>query len=83
MKQFTGINIYQCYFPSFVSNIKELIIKIPYLKSLSIDYIWLSPFYISGNVDGGYDIIDYYNIDPAIGSLDDFEKLKKKVKIMI
>ena len=88
MKLFTGINIYQCYFPSFVTNINELINKLSYLKSLSVDYIWLSPFYISGEKDGGYDIIDYYNINPNIGNHNDFNKLIKKskeynIKIMI
>ena len=82
------MNIYQCYFPSFVPNIKELISKLSYLNSLSIDYIWLSPFYISGNKDGGYDIIDYYNINPIIGNHNDFDQLileaqKYNIKIMI
>ena len=46
-----------------------------YLKNLGIDAIWLSPFYPSDLADGGYDVIDYRNVDPRLGTLEDFDEL--------
>ena len=40
-----------------------------YLKNLGIDAIWLSPFYPSDLADGGYDVIDYRNVDPRLGTM--------------
>ena len=45
------------------------------LKELGIDCIWFTPIYKSPQVDNGYDVADYYDIDPAYGTLDDFKKL--------
>ena len=44
-------------------------------KELGIDIIWLSPIYQSPFVDQGYDISDYYKIDPRFGTMDDFDEL--------
>lgn len=52
-----------------------LISKLDYLRDLGIDCIWLLPFYPSPLKDDGYDIADFYNIDPAYGTLDDFRRL--------
>ncbi len=49
--------------------------RIPYLQSLSIDAVWLSPFYPSALVDGGYDVDDYRNVDPKLGTLADFDEM--------
>jgi trehalose-6-phosphate hydrolase len=49
--------------------------KIPYLKGLGIDGIWLTPFYPSPKVDNGYDISDYYAVASEYGTLEDFEQL--------
>ena len=67
--------IYQIYPKSFkdsngdgigdLAGIKE---KLPYLKKLGIDALWLSPIYLSPQVDNGYDISDYYQIDPMFGT---------------
>ncbi len=46
-----------------------------YLKTLGIDAIWLTPFYISPQVDNGYDVANYTAIDPTYGTLDDFDEL--------
>ena len=51
--------------------------KIGYLKELGVDAIWLSPFYPSQLADGGYDVDDYRNVDPKLGSMDDFDALAK------
>ena len=51
--------------------------QIPYLKRLGVDAIWLSPFYPSQLADGGYDVDDYRNVDPKLGTMDDFDHLTK------
>ncbi len=52
-----------------------IIEKLDYLKSLSIDAIWLSPFYRSPMADFGYDVSDFLDIDPVFGDIQTFEKL--------
>src|SRR5437867_4372609 len=49
--------------------------KLTYLKALGVDAIWLTPCYPSPQVDFGYDVSDYNNIDPQYGSLQDFDRL--------
>jgi alpha-glucosidase len=57
-------------------SIKGITEKIPYLKDeLGVDAIWLSPFYPSPMVDGGYDIANFTDVDPALGSLADFDEM--------
>jgi alpha-glucosidase len=76
--------IYQIYPRSFkdsdgdgLGDIKGITSKIDYLKSLSLDAVWLSPFYPSALADGGYDVADYRNVDPRLGTLKDFDKMVK------
>ncbi|MGA9505770.1 MAG: alpha-glucosidase, partial [Terriglobales bacterium] len=54
--------------------------KLDYLKDLGVDAIWISPCYPSPQVDFGYDVSDYENIDPMYGSLKDFRHLAKDAK---
>jgi alpha-glucosidase len=54
--------------------------RLDYLQSLGIDAIWLSPIYPSPQVDFGYDISDYENIDPQYGTLADFDRLVAEAK---
>lgn len=54
--------------------------QLDYLKKLGIDAIWLSPLYQSPMVDNGYDISDYYKIDPLFGKMSDFDELLEKAK---
>ncbi|NRF63536.1 alpha,alpha-phosphotrehalase [Vibrio coralliilyticus] len=75
-------SIYQIYPKSFcdsgskgTGDIKGIISKLDYLKLLGIDAIWLTPVYQSPMIDNGYDISDYYAINPQFGSMDDFECL--------
>lgn len=79
--------IYQIYPRSFmdtngdgIGDIKGIISKLDYLKELGIDVIWLSPVYCSPNDDFGYDISDYYNINPEFGSMQDMDRLISEVK---
>jgi alpha-glucosidase len=74
--------IYQIYPRSFadgngdgIGDLKGIISRVPYLKSLGIDAVWMSPFYPSALADGGYDVDDYRNVDPRIGNLDEFDQL--------
>ena len=51
-----------------------------YLRELGVDYIWLTPFYVSPQKDNGYDVADYKNIDPVFGTMEDFEQMVKKAR---
>jgi len=74
--------IYQIYPRSFADNdgngigdLKGVTAKVDYLASLSLDAVWLSPFYPSALADGGYDVDDYRNVDPKLGTLADFDEM--------
>lgn len=58
-------------------SIKGIEERLPYIESLGANAIWLSPFYPSPMVDGGYDISDFRNVHPALGTLEDFDALVK------
>jgi len=73
---------YQIYPKSFkdsngdgVGDIKGITEKLDYLQDLGIDILWLSPVYKSPFIDQGYDISDYYAIDPLFGTMEDMEEL--------
>ncbi|MCQ2015001.1 alpha,alpha-phosphotrehalase [Clostridium butyricum] len=87
MKDFKKSTIYQIYPKSFndsngdgIGDLRGIIAKLDYLKELGIDCIWLTPFYISPQRDNGYDIADYYNVDPLFGTMKDFEELVEEAK---
>lgn len=74
--------VYQIYPRSFkdvngdgLGDIAGVTAKMDYLKSLGIDAIWLSPFYPSDLADGGYDVIDYRDVDPRLGTMADFDAM--------
>lgn len=87
--------VYQIYPRSFydgngdgIGDLQGVIQKLDYLSELGVDYIWLTPFYISPQNDNGYDIADYYQVDPAFGTMADFEMLvaetqKRSINIML
>ena len=70
--------IYQVYIRSFaddsgdgIGDISGLRRRLPYLADLGVDALWLNPWYTSPMADGGYDVADYRDIDPAFGTLED------------
>ena len=74
--------IYQIYPRSFkdsngdgVGDLKGITTKLPYLKWLRVDAVWLSPIHPSPMKDFGYDVTDYQAIDPVFGTMEDFEDL--------
>ena len=76
--------VYQVYPRSFkdsrgsgLGSIAGVTEKIDYLAELGVDAIWLSPFYPSQLADGGYDVDDYRNVDPKLGTMDDFDELSR------
>jgi alpha-glucosidase len=76
--------VYQIYPRSFkdvngdgLGDIAGVTEKMDYLKNLGVDAIWLSPFYPSDLADGGYDVIDYRNVDPRLGTMEDFDAMAK------
>ena len=87
MKDFQKKVIYQLYPKSFkdsdgngIGDIQGIISKVPYLAELGIDMIWMNPISVSPQMDNGYDITDYYAIDPVFGTMADFEELIRKLK---
>ena len=87
--------VYQVYPKSFLDtsgsgtgDIKGVTRKLDYLKSLDVGAIWLTPVYSSPMVDNGYDISNYTDINPAFGSMKDFDELiaeakKRDIKIVM
>lgn len=100
MARWSDINgIYQIYPRSFkdsngdgIGDLAGITEKLAYIKgepsSLGIDAIWISPFYRSPMADFGYDVADYYSVDPLFGDLEDFKKLiteahNRNIKVMV
>jgi trehalose-6-phosphate hydrolase len=86
---------YQIYMPSYkdsngdgYSDFKGLTSKLDYIKDLGVKGIWLTPFLESPKVDNGYDVSNYYKVDPTYGTLEDFKIFlaaahKKDIKIIM
>ncbi|KAF5623198.1 trehalose-6-phosphate hydrolase [Fusarium sp. NRRL 52700] len=79
-------SVYQVYPASYqdstgsgVGDLKGIISRVDYLKDLGVDIVWLSPIFKSPQVDMGYDISDYYTIDPPYGDVSDVDVLKDKL----
>ncbi|MDO4916213.1 MAG: glycoside hydrolase family 13 protein [Rothia sp. (in: high G+C Gram-positive bacteria)] len=79
--------VYQIYPRSFadqdgntIGDLKGITSRVPYLKELGVDAVWLSPFYPSELADGGYDVANYRDVDPKIGTLDDFDAMAATLK---
>ena len=90
-----GAVIYQIYPRSFqdsdgdgIGDLKGIVQRLPYIASLGVDAIWISPFFTSPMKDFGYDVSDYCNVDPMFGKLADFDEMiatahDHGVKVMI
>ena len=86
-KWWHGKVAYQVYPKSFldtngdgIGDLRGIINKLDYLKDLGVDIVWISPVYCSPFVDQGYDISDYYNIDPCFGTMEDMDELLAEAK---
>ena len=78
---------YQIYPKSFldtngdgIGDLPGIISRLDYLKDLGVDIIWLSPVYVSPLADQGYDIADYYGIDPRFGTMEDMDRLLEEAR---
>ena len=95
MIDFRKSTVYQIYPKSFydtngngLGDLRGITQKLDYIKELGVDYIWMTPFFVSPQKDNGYDVEDYYNIDPRYGTMEDFEELareadKRGIKLML
>ncbi len=87
MSNFKDKVVYQIYPRSFYDtngdgfgDLKGITAKLDYLQQLGVDYIWITPFFISPQRDNGYDIADYKSVDPRFGTMADFEELAAQAK---
>ena len=87
MKDFKKSVVYQIYPKSFYDtngdgfgDLKGVTAKLDYIKELGVDYIWMTPFFVSPQKDNGYDVENYYEIDPRYGTMEDFEELAREAK---
>jgi alpha-glucosidase len=90
-----GAVFYEIYIRSFadsnddgIGDLPGITSRLEYLKRLGVDAIWITPFYPSPQKDHGYDVADYYGVDPEYGSLRDFDKLvnrahKLRLKVLV
>lgn len=76
---------YEIYIRSFndsngdgVGDLRGITERLDYLANLGVDYLWITPFFVSPLKDGGYDVADYCNIDPVFGTMDDFDELVRE-----
>ncbi len=77
-----GAVIYQIYPRSYqdstgdgIGDLAGIVARLPYIATLGVDAIWISPFFTSPMKDFGYDVSDYCDVDPMFGALSDFDKL--------
>ena len=77
--------VYQIYPRSFadsngdgIGDLPGIALRIPYLRSLGVDAVWLTPFYPSALADGGYDVDDHRDVDPRLGTLVDFDRWSRR-----
>lgn len=82
MTDFGKRTVYQVYPKSFrdsdgdgFGDIRGIIEKLDYLKELEIDYLWITPVFTSPMNDNGYDVADYYKINPQFGTMEDMDEL--------
>ena len=86
-QDFKKSTVYQIYPKSFcdsngdgLGDLRGVIGRLDYLQRLGVDYLWMTPFFVSPQNDNGYDVEDYYNIDPRYGTMEDLEELIAEAK---
>jgi len=87
MSSFRNSTVYQIYIKSYcdsngdgIGDLNGIRSRLDYLKSLGIDYIWITPFFKSPMNDNGYDVADYYSINPMFGTMEDAEALIREAE---
>jgi alpha-glucosidase len=87
--------VYEIYPRSFadangdgIGDLRGITSRVPYLAALGVNAVWLGPFYPSALADGGYDVDDYRDVDPRLGTLADFDELsaalhEAEIKVII
>ncbi|MDO4175347.1 MAG: alpha,alpha-phosphotrehalase [Eubacteriales bacterium] len=95
MKDWKKSTVYQIYPKSFcdsnhdgLGDLRGVIQKLDYICELGVDYIWLTPFFVSPQNDNGYDVADYRAVDPRYGTMEDLTELiaeadKRGVGVML
>lgn len=95
MEDFKKSTVYQIYPKSFYDSngdgwgdLRGVAEKLDYIRQLGVDYIWLTPFFVSPQKDNGYDVEDYYQVDPRYGTMKDLEFLsdeagKRGIRLML
>lgn len=95
LNEFSDLMFYEIYPTSFydsnddgIGDLNGITAKLDYVKDLGFNAIWLNPFYKSPFKDGGYDVEDFFEVDPRFGIMDDFKNLlkvahEKGIKIII
>ena len=79
-RSFDGMMVYEIYPTSFqdsnddgIGDLPGIKSRLNYIRELGFNAIWLNPFYRSPFLDGGYDVEDFFDVDPRFGTLQDFE----------
>ena len=86
--EFLGTKVvYQIYVRSFndsngdgIGDLPGITQRLDYLQKLGVDYLWLTPFFVSPQHDNGYDVADYRNVEPLFGTMADFDELSVEAK---
>ena len=79
--------VYQIYVRSFndsngdgIGDLKGITQRLDYLKSLGVDYLWITPFFTSPQNGNGYDVANYREVEPMFGTMEDFDELSREAR---
>ena len=79
--------VYQIYVRSFqdsdgdgIGDLRGITRRLDYLERLGVDYLWITPFFVSPQNDNGYDVADYRAVEPMFGTMDDFDELSREAE---
>ncbi len=79
--------VYQIYVRSFqdsngdgIGDLRGITRRLGYLQRLGVDYLWITPFFVSPQNDNGYDVADYRSVEPMFGTMDDFDELAREAR---